>query len=680
MAGRFSIEAIFKATDRFTRPIAKMESRLDRFARRGLRGLSAMDKYASKLSSGMKTLGSALAAAAVPAGLLAYNIGKTGADFEQAITNVGAVGLQTRDQIASLEKKALDLGATTQFTATQAAEAMEIMARAGFKNEEILSGVGGVLDAAAASGLEMAEVANHVSNVLKGMGLQATDAARVADVLALASSRTNSSIGSLGESMKNLAPVARQLNVPLEQAVASVALLQDVGLDASEAGTATATMLTKLTKPIPEVAKRMKQLGIAFKDSAGNALPLPQILGQFDKAAKKSGGNMEVVAFFADLVGLRGQKAALNLKDMFTSGKLSTLVDELEKAEGSAKKMAALRLDSFQGDLTLLGSAVDAVKIKLYNLEASPLRDVAKAITSWVSENQEGIVSGANNALSGLKEFGSLVAKSFNDALKPAKEALSGIFDSWGSDDTEFVKGMLVSFAQNLGKIAAFGLMAAGAFTVLAGGVFAAGNAIVTGLFAVLDDGIALIGDSILAFDNWWAKVKAYFGELPGRMRDFGRDVVRGLVDGIKSLADAPLDAIKSVGTGALNAFKEAMGIRSPSVEMSKLGKLSAMGLERGILSGVPGITKATAAMYDAVGSLNIGGRFADNDDAERSPASVFVVSQKPELSSSVSTRNESVSKEQVEVVIKDERGGVELRRSRRGQSGLRLVHSGADY
>src|SRR5690606_28675336 len=107
------------------------------------------------------------------------------------------------------------LGATTKFTATEAAEAMEIMARAGFKNEEILAGVGGVLDAAAASGLEMAEVSNHVSNVLKGMGLEASQATRVADVLALASARTKSSIGSLGESMKNVASTARQFNIPL---------------------------------------------------------------------------------------------------------------------------------------------------------------------------------------------------------------------------------------------------------------------------------------------------------------------------------------------------------------------------------------------------------------------------------------------------------------------------------
>src|SRR5690606_19902268 len=163
--------------------------------------------------------------------------------------------------------------------------------------QEILSGVSGVLSAAAASGLEMAEVANHVSNVLKGMGLQASEASRVADVLTLASARTHSSIGSLGESMKNLAPVAKQFGIGL----------QDVGLDASEAGTGTATMLTKLAKPTTAVEKQMKKLGITFKDAQRNLLPPLDVFRQMAVANERLGGNMDQVAFFADLVGLRGQ-------------------------------------------------------------------------------------------------------------------------------------------------------------------------------------------------------------------------------------------------------------------------------------------------------------------------------------------------------------------------------------
>jgi TP901 family phage tail tape measure protein len=292
-----------------------------------------------------------------------------GSSFEQAITNVGAVSLMTRGEVYDLEKAALQLGKTTKYSATEVAGGMELMGKAGFTNAQILKGIPSLLAAAAAEGAEFEETAGTISNTLKGMGLEVSEAGKVADVLTLASARTNSSITSLGESMKNVSPVARQFKIPMEHAVTAVALLQDVGLDASEAGTATATMLTKLAKPTADVAAKMASLGVKFQDANHNMLPLPQVLAQFDKAAKKSGGNMKTVAFFADLVGLRGQKAALNLQELFKTGKFSQLAKELENASGKAEEMASIRMDTFQGDLKLLGNTVDDVKIALFDTQ-----------------------------------------------------------------------------------------------------------------------------------------------------------------------------------------------------------------------------------------------------------------------------------------------------------------------
>jgi len=305
---------------------------------------------------------------------------------------VAAVSLETRDQIADLEIKAKELGATTKFTATQAANAMEIMKMAGFSNADVLAGVGPILDAAAASGLEIAEVAGHVSNALKGMGLETSEAGRVADVLAVASARTNSSIGSLGESLSNVASTAKQFKIPLEEVVAGVALLQDVGLDASVAGSALNTMLTQMAKPTDEVAAKMKEFGVTFKDAKGNMLPFEQVLANVSKAAKKSGGNMDQVAFIADLVGLRGQKAAANLKDLFDTGRVQELTKELQNAEGAAKKMAAIRMDNTIGDLEMLDSAIDGVKLALFETQSGPLRGILKSMTKWVETNKDLIV------------------------------------------------------------------------------------------------------------------------------------------------------------------------------------------------------------------------------------------------------------------------------------------------
>lgn len=359
---------------------------------------SKVDKFGSRMSSLAVPVG--IAAGAV--GLVGANIIQAGAEFEAAISAVGAVGLQTKQQIADLEAEALRLGAATQFTATQSANAMEVMARAGFKNSEILAGVGPILSAAAASGLEIAEVANHVSNALKGMGLEASEAARVSDVLALASSKTNSSIGSLGESLSNVSSTARQFNIPLEDTVAAVALLQDVGLDASVAGSALNVMLTQMAAPTDGIAKKMKQFGVTFKDAEGNMLPFQDVLANIAKASKASGGNMDQVAFLAELVGLRGQKAAANLKDLFNSGKVGELTEQLYKAGGAAEKMSKLRMDNLNGDIELLNSAVDGIKISIFGLNSGPMRGIIQATNNWVTANEDVIATKIGDFVQGL--------------------------------------------------------------------------------------------------------------------------------------------------------------------------------------------------------------------------------------------------------------------------------------
>ena len=386
---RFSIESVFTAIDRFTGPVRKMERTVGAFSRKAELDLRAVNRRLDKMTHSARQSAAALTGMAVAGGYLGARLLSAGVDFEQAITNVGAVGLQTRAQIAPLEALALELGRTTKFTAIEAANAMEMLARAGFNTNEILSATPGVLYAAAASGLEIAEVADHVSNALKGMGLAADQASRVADVLTLASARTNSTIGSLGESVSKASATARQLNIPLEQVVASVALLQDVGLDASVAGSAFNTMLTKMATPSRAVQKQMDALGLSFKDAQGNMLPLPEVLARLDQASAKLGGNFDKVAFFANLVGLEGQKAISNLTELFASGKASALFAELQNASGAAEKMSKLRMDTVRGSLELLSSAVDAVKVRIFGMNNGAIKGVIDRVTEWVTANEE---------------------------------------------------------------------------------------------------------------------------------------------------------------------------------------------------------------------------------------------------------------------------------------------------
>lgn len=409
MPGRFSVEAIFTAVDRMSRPVGKIESRIERMTRRSSAAMKSLDSAFGGVHKGIMRAGAAVAAGGVAAGAGLFEVVKTGAAFEQAITDVGAVSLMSRADVAELEVAARALGKSTKYSATEVAAGMELMGKAGATNADILAGIGPLLSAAAAEGADFEETASHISHVIKGMGMEWTSAQRVADVLTLASARTNSSISSLGESMSTASTSASQFKIPLEDMVAAVAMLQDVGLDASEAGTAMNTMLTKLSKPTDAVAAKMAAMGIKFQDAHGNMLPLTEVLGQFTKASKKAGGNMKQAAFFAELVGLRGQKAAIKLKGLLASGKYTELLDALKGAAGKAEEMANLRMDTLQGDWTKFSHAVEDVEISLFSMQSGPLRGVVQQMTDWVNANHALIETKlgefVENVKAGLPEF-----------------------------------------------------------------------------------------------------------------------------------------------------------------------------------------------------------------------------------------------------------------------------------
>ncbi|MES1184527.1 MAG: phage tail tape measure protein [Myxococcales bacterium] len=427
MAGRFTVETTFRGVDQTSSVISGIEKRVNAMQR----SVSGASKFVDKGFGALKQVGAAIAytgVAAAGAGIAFAQAISPGADFDQAMSAVGAVSLMTRDQVADLEAEARKLGKTTKYSATEVAGGMELMGKAGFTNSQIMAGIGPMLSAAAAEGAGFEETASVISNTIKGMGMSLNDTARVADVLTLASAKTNSSISSLGESMAIVAPTARQLGVPFEDAAAAVAKLQDQGLDASVAGSAVATMLTNLSKPPKDIAAKMKAMGVSFQDAHGDMLPFRDVIGQLAKAGKNAGGNMAQVAFFADLVGMRGQKAALNLKDIGPA--LADLTKELAGAKGKAQEMAALKMDNFKGDMIKLSNLATDVGIDFFDLVKGPPRSAAEATRGWLASNEglikkdvagwvEGISASVGNFRNRIDE-GVAVVGLFKDGLENA--------------------------------------------------------------------------------------------------------------------------------------------------------------------------------------------------------------------------------------------------------------------
>lgn len=464
---------------------------------------SASGKLANKLGSVATSIGALGAAgAAFTAGIGLMS--SSAADFEAQMSTVGAVMLKGRSEIGALEAKAKQLGATTVFSATQAAEGMELMARAGFSEGDILGGIDGVLNAAAASGMTLAETANHVSNVLKGMGMETSEASRVADVLALASSRTNSTIGSLGESMKNVASTAREFNIPLEEVVAGVALLQDVGLDASVAGSAMNTMLTRMAKISPEMAAKMNKLGVSFQDAQGNMLPFQQVMDQLSTLLNSTKGNMEAAALTADLFGMRGQKAATNLVELVRAGKFSGLVNELNNAAGAAEKMAKLRLDNLKGQFVLLQSAVEGFAIEAMGPVNDQLKEGTKNVTDLVSAITLGMqgegVGAAADFGRGLKEGVLAIA----DGMKWLREQVASVSSMFSEGETNWAKTAGIVTAAIAALIVVLTPVLLAIAAIAAAGFFL-GEALIPILIGVA----AIIGVIGAAFGLMWMQAEA---------------------------------------------------------------------------------------------------------------------------------------------------------------------------
>ena len=218
-----------------------------------LRGIASksFDKITKAIKAGAAAL-SGLAVAAI----------KMGSDFEAGMSRVQALSGATGAEFEALRKTALELGRTTVFSASQAAEGMQYLAMAGFKTNEIIAAMPGVLNAAAAGQVDLATAADITSNVLSGFGLKAEEAARVADVLTKAFTSSNTTMESLGETMKYAAPVAAAAGFALEEVAAAAGMLGDAGIQGSQAGTTLRAIMLRLINPPKQAAEALDALGI----------------------------------------------------------------------------------------------------------------------------------------------------------------------------------------------------------------------------------------------------------------------------------------------------------------------------------------------------------------------------------------------------------------------------------
>lgn len=610
---RFSIEAVFSGTDKVSKIIDKIEGKSKGFSGALARDFDGLGSRFNKVGGQLADLAKKAAVVGLAVGGVAAiglkHVIHTGAEFEQSITNVGAVMGKTRSQIGDLEKSAMSLGVSTQFSSSEVAEAMEFMARKGFDSKEILQGIPGVLNAVAASGQGMAEVATVVGSSIRGFGLEAKEAGRVANILAYTAEKTGATITDMGSALAIAAPTAKTLGVSIEDTAAAVGLLQKMGIDASTAGTATSTMLAKISHPSSEAAAKMAAMGIKFKDAKGDMLSFRDVLGQFVKAGDKAGGNMDKMSFFAELVGLRGDKAALGLERMAKSGEFDKLLSSLKNTGDYAAKVAQIRLDTTQGSWKLLLSTIEVVETKLFSLGGGAMRKVIDATNKWLGANQDKIIQGIGDAIEAATPIVSALASAFVDgfnAIMPAVKSFADfMFNDFGTK-TQWLT-VLKRGAEILGglTIAAFGVAAvlAGALAVGFADIVIAADWVV----GAWNDLVGRLGATVFFFEDWSQDIAAKWRWLVGEAGAVAQAVIDGLINGFKNGAAWVVDAARNLGQGALDGIKSALHIHSPSRAFADVGVMSALGVAQGLTDGGTAAVSASEALAGKiVGALAI--------------------------------------------------------------------------
>lgn len=307
---------------------------------------------------------------------------KLGMEFDKTMARVGAVSNASAEDLGRLRDKARELGASTVYSASQAAEGMTYLAMAGFKTDDMLKAMPGMLNLASAGQVDLANASDIAASMLNGFGLEASQINRVADTMVNTFANSSTDLQGLGETMKYVAPVAASMGVDLETVAAMAGKLGDNAIRGSQAGTAMRAVFTRLVAPATEGQKALYALGVSVKDAQGNVRAMPDVLKDIGTALKKLPQAAQA-AIKKDIFGQEAMSAAGILMNNAVDGTLQKFIDKVKEA-GSAERVAKEQTDNLDGDLASLNSAFEETQLILSEAVTPAIRKCTVWLTKAV--------------------------------------------------------------------------------------------------------------------------------------------------------------------------------------------------------------------------------------------------------------------------------------------------------
>ena len=565
------------------------EKELARNAERVAKAQDAQARASKAMGENTKTIkGTAhyagLAAAAGGAGLMkAFSIG---AAFESDMAKVAAVSRASDEQLKQLTETARQLGADTVWSASEAAQGMQYLAMAGFKVEDIVKTMPGMLNLASAGAIDLASASDIASNILTGFGLSASDMNRVGDVLTNTFTQSNTTLQGLGATMKYAAPVAKAMGVSIEEAAAMAGKLGDAGIQGEMAGTTLRSVLLRLSAPSEQAAEALKVLKVKTTDAKGQMKSFPQILKELNKAM--SGMSESARANFTKTIfETEAMSGALVLMEQAGTGALDGFIDSVQKV-GSSEQVAGKQIDNLKGDMTILNSALQETALKIYDSVAPALRlmaqgaiEVVQDIGAWAKENPgllKGIVSivGGVAALAaacipmGLAMKSALFIFSLIKApILAVRSAIMAVRMGWLLYKGAVVAGTVVTKGARAAQIAF-----AAAAKVMAAAQWALNAAMSANPIGLVIVAIAaLIAIGVLLYRNWdtirekvlalWGSFSEKFPAIAEIVRNYIGQVIE-IWEKVKKTFSSIIDFVKNVFAGewgaAWESIKDAFG------------------------------------------------------------------------------------------------------------------------
>ncbi|PTG16296.1 phage tail tape measure protein [Staphylococcus chromogenes] len=483
---------------------------------------------------------------------------KKSIDFDDSMRKVKATSGATGSEFQQLRDKALEMGAKTKFSASESADALNYMALAGWDTKDMLGGIDGVMQLAAASGEDLGQVSDIVTDSLTAFGMKAKDSGHFADVLAQTSSKANTDVRGLGEAFKYAAPVAGALGYTVEDTSIAIGLMSNAGIKGEKAGTALRTMFTNLSKPTGDMKKKMDELGISITDSNGNMLPMrdvmDQLRGKFKGLSKEQQASASATIFGKE--AMSGALAIINASDE----DYQKLTKSIDGSKGAAKRMSDEMEGGIGGSIRQMKSAIESLAISIGDVMAPYIKKLAEWLSHAANKLNE-MPKGTQKIVVGL---GLLAA-----AIGPLLVTLGVMVSTIGSAMT--VIGPLMTSIKTLSFITKGWALATGFLNTILGvarGQIAL-QTVLTGKYSLVTQTAALVtrglGLAIRFMTGPIGLVITAVGLLVAaiihlwRNNETFRNNVIKLWNGIKNALSVIWNSIKSFGIDVWNGLKNGV-------------------------------------------------------------------------------------------------------------------------